>query len=266
MFKPASGSAHRAVRLARGGLSATGLLPEPSRAAVPGGIPLAVPSRAATRRWSADAWALLRRDLASARSQGALPAVYGASQVGAVLRYRLNRTSHRRPAAYLRATAALGMMGETSAALGLSARPLSALPVVAAVEGRMTDQAGGRRFQPAAFAYTELPSMRLPLGLRTETYVQAGYVGGAFATPFADGQFRLDRRVLALGRGEVRLGGGLWAGAQKGAERFDAGPSAFVALPLGHRMFSRVALDWRFRVAGDAEPGSGPAVTLSAGF
>jgi hypothetical protein len=29
---------------------------------------------------------------------------------------------------------------------------------------------------------------------------------------------------------------------------------------------SRVALDWRFRVAGNARPASGPALTVSAGF
>ena len=29
---------------------------------------------------------------------------------------------------------------------------------------------------------------------------------------------------------------------------------------------SRLSLDWRFRVAGEAEPADGPALTLSAGF
>jgi hypothetical protein len=238
----------------------------PTAPAAPRAVaPLAQPPTRRSR-WSGDTWTLLRHDVGRTRSQGSLPAVYGASQTGAVLRYRLLQASRRRLSVYLRGTAALGMAQETSAALGLSARPLPAVPVVAALEGRMTDEGGGRRFQPAAFAYTELPPMALPLGLRAETYVQAGYVGGEFATPFADGQTRLDRRLLELGRGEVRLGGGLWAGVQKGAGRVDAGPSAFVAVPLGRHVFSRIALDWRFRVAGGAEPGSGPAVTLSAGF
>ena len=37
-------------------------------------------------------------------------------------------------------------------------------------------------------------------------------------------------------------------------------------MPLGKGLFGRAAVDWRFRVAGDADPGSGPALTLSAGF
>jgi hypothetical protein len=28
----------------------------------------------------------------------------------------------------------------------------------------------------------------------------------------------------------------------------------------------RLAIDWRFRVAGEAKPGPGPALTLAAGF
>ncbi|MCJ2187948.1 hypothetical protein [Novosphingobium beihaiensis] len=199
------------------------------------------------------------------RSRGVLPAVYGASQLGAVLRYRLRPASRHRPAVYLRGTAALGMVRETSAALGLSARPLPALPVTVAVEGRLAGE-DHPSVQPAVLAYTELPPMALPLGLRAESYLQAGYVGGDFATAFADGQLRIDESVLRLGRGDLRLGGGIWAGAQKGAARFDAGPSASLSIPLGRRVFSRVALDWRFRAAGNAAPGSGPAVTLSAGF
>jgi hypothetical protein len=157
-------------------------------------------------------------------------------------------------------------VGENTAALGLSARPLPRVPVVAAIEARLTDQDGKRRYQPVAMAVTELPPFPLPLGLRGEAYAQAGYVAGHFATPFADGQFRADRALFRLGSAQARLGGGLWAGGQKGASRFDAGPSATVSMPLGRGLYGRAAVDWRFRVAGNARPGSGPAVTLSAGF
>ncbi|MFC0204271.1 hypothetical protein [Novosphingobium soli] len=223
------------------------------------------PARA--RRWSMDAWALLRRESGAGRlSPGALPATYGASQAGAVLRYRLMPTDRHVPSLYLRSTSATGQVRETALALGLSARPLPSVPIVAALEGRVTDQSGTRRVQPAAMAITELPPFALPAGFRGEAYAQAGYVGGRFATPFADGQVRADRRLLQLGSIEARLGAGAWGGVQKGAARIDAGPSATVAMPLGRGMNGRVAVDWRFRVAGDAMPGSGPAVTLSAGF
>ncbi|KHK93011.1 hypothetical protein [Novosphingobium malaysiense] len=227
-----------------------------------------VPEREARgrKRWSLDTWALLRREGGGSLSPGVLPATYGGSQTGAVLRYRVDMSSRYRPTLFARTTTALGTIRENSAALGMSARPFPSLPLVAAVEGRMTDQAGVTRFQPAAFAYTQLAPVRLPGKLRGEAYFQGGYVGGRFATPFADGQLRVDRRVLKLGSIRTYLGAGAWGGVQKGAARLDLGPSAFIAFPINRRMFARVAIDWRFRVAGRARPGSGPALTLSAGF
>lgn len=219
------------------------------------------------RRWSLDAWALMRRNEAGlAASPGVLPATYGASQAGAVLRYRLALASRLQPSVYLRTTATTGMIRESAAALGVSARPLASVPVLAALEGRLTDQGGIRRFQPAVMAITQFAPLDLPAGLRAEAYAQGGYVGGRFATPFADGQVRVDRSLTRVGKVEARLGGGVWAGAQKGAARLDAGPSASMTMPLGHGLNGRVAVDWRFRLAGDAVPDSGPALTLSAGF
>ena len=104
------------------------------------------------------------------------------------------------------------------------------------------------------------------MDLRGEAYVQAGYVGGRFETAFVDGQARIDRRLMRLGDDEeVRAGVGAWGGAQKGAARLDVGPTASVAFRLGDAP-SRIAVDYRLRVAGDAAPASGPAVTFSAGF
>jgi hypothetical protein len=101
--------------------------------------------------------------------------------------------------------------------------------------------------------------------MRGEGYAQAGYVGGRFATAFVDGQARIDRLVARLGKSEVRAGAGVWGGAQKHAARLDVGPSATASFRLGETQ-SRVALDYRVRIAGDAAPKSGPALTISAGF
>jgi hypothetical protein len=217
-------------------------------------------------RWSMDAWALIRKDPDKAPPAGTLPSTYGASQAGAVLRYRLAMQNARQPTAYLRTTSTLGALTETSAALGLSARPLPQIPIVAAVEGRLTQQGGSHRLQPVAMAVTTLPPLALPGALRAEVYGQAGYVAGRYATPFADGQVRVDRPLLDLGRAQARVGAGAWGGIQKGASRLDAGPGATVSVPLTPKVFGRLAVDWRFRVAGDAEPDSGPALTLAAGF
>lgn len=221
---------------------------------------------AGPKRWSADGWILWRRGSTGASSGALLTPSYGASQAGAVVRYRLAPSSALRPAAYLRTTAALNGSSEREAALGLQLRPIRGLPIALAGEARVTAVPGRTFVRPAVFAVTELAPFALPLGLRGEVYGQAGYVGGNFATGFADGQMRVDRRLLGIGKGDLRLGGGVWGGVQKGASRVDAGPTLTLGRPLGGSGSIRLAADWRFRVAGKAAPGSGPAVTLSAGF
>lgn len=237
---------------------------EQATMAAPSPVPL--PGQPQSKRWSFDSWALLRRDGGGVLSQGGLPATYGASQDGAILRYRLDRTSRYRPAVYARVTSALNGVRQSATALGISARPVPSLPLVVAAEGRLMDQSGGTSLESAIFAYTELPPLTLRGNWRAETYLQGGYVSGAFATPFADGQVRLDHGLLQLGPAKAYLGGGVWGGAQRGARRLDVGPSASIAFPLSRHMYGRLSLDWRFRMAGNAQPGSGPAVTISAGF
>lgn len=234
---------------------------------VPAAAPLlaAAPPRAGIgrSRWSADGWLLLRNDTATPVLSGR-PS-YGRSQAGAVIRYSLAPSNALRPQAYLRASTALAGAREQEVAAGISARPHSGIPVRFAVEARVGETARGTRGRPAAFAVTEFPPIRLPLGARAEVYAQAGYVGGAYATAFADGQARLEHALLRRGETELAAGAGLWGGAQRDAARLDIGPTAAVTFRLGAAR-GRVAADYRFRVAGDAEPSSGPALTVSAGF
>ena len=144
-------------------------------------------------------------------------------------------------------------------------RPIPGLPLRVLAEGRATRTINGTIMRPAAALVSELPPARLPLGLRGETYLQAGYVGGRGATAFVDGQARLERPLVHAGGFALRAGGGVWGGAQRGASRLDVGPTATVSFRLGAAQ-SRVSADYRWRVAGNAAPGSGPVVTLSAGF
>jgi hypothetical protein len=228
----------------------------PTRFSVPATV-------ASPHRWSADAWALVRRGGGSA---GAAPfgPTYGASQVGAVLRYRLAPASRHRPTAYLRGTAALEGP-DREVALGLSLRPIPKLPVAVAGEGRIARLGTATQIRPAAVAVTELAPITLPAGVRAEFYAQGGYVGGRDATAFVDGSLRLDKRVARVGRFELRAGAGAWGGAQKGAQRLDVGPTVTIGVSEGSAA-ARLALDWRLRVAGEAAPPSGPALTVSAGF
>jgi hypothetical protein len=240
---------------------------QPAAPGVPAAAPMvaaSVPRRAAmASRWSADGWVLLRKDSTTPILSGR-PS-YGRSQAGAVLRYNLALASPLRPQAYVRLSTALGGARERELAAGVSARPLASMPLRLAVEGRVGDTVFGRRIRPAAFAVTEFPTLRLPLGARAEAYAQGGYVGGEFATAFVDGQARAERTLARRGEAEISAGAGIWGGAQKGSARLDIGPTAAVSFRLGEAR-ARVAADYRFRVAGDAEPSSGPALTLSAGF
>lgn len=236
-------------------------LPPPAPAAGGGGE---------SGRWSVDGWGFWRQGSDAAPvSQGRVP-IYGASQIGAVLQYRLDPATARDPRLYARAYRALVRRGESELALGASARPLPRLPVRVFGELRVTDGAFRRELRPAAFAVTELAPQGLPLGTRLEAYGQGGWVGGTDATLFADGQATLTRevdQVAARTDNAVRLslGAGAWGGAQQGAHRLDLGPTMRLDVTLGE-VPARLSLDWRERVEGDAGPGSGAAVTLSTRF
>jgi hypothetical protein len=227
---------------------------------------VAVPARTSIprpRRWSADGWLLLRHDTTSPILSGR-PS-YGRSQAGAAARYSLAPSSPRRPLVHLRASAALTGARDREVATGFSVRPLPVAPLRIVAEVRAGEVYGGTRLRPAAYAVTELAPLVLPRGTRAEAYLQGGYVGGEFATAFVDGQARIERTVGRLGEIELSAGAGAWGGAQKAAARFDAGPSAAIVFRLGEGR-GRLAADYRFRLAGEAEPSSGPALTLSAGF
>lgn len=239
----------------------TAILPLPPMGIDPRGPRPAAP----LPRWSGDGWLLLRRGTGSI-APGPLAGTYGASQAGAVIRYRMDPASPHRPAAYLRATAALNGSREQEAALGLSARPLPRMPLVAMAEARILREGQGVRVRPAVAVVSELPPQRLPLGFTGEAYVQAGYIGGRGATGFVDGLVRAERPVASAAGFDLRAGGGAWGAKQRGAQRLDIGPVASVRFRLGSGTSVRLQADWRFRIGGDARPGSGPALTLSAGF
>lgn len=217
------------------------------------------------KRWSADSWLLLRPGTAVTVRNGFSAPSYGASQVGAVIRYRLAPENPRKPSLYLRASGAVRAPHDEELAVGFAARPIARLPVLAMAELRASRPGSGTRLRPAVALVSEFPPLDLPLGLRAEAYGQAGYVGGSGASAFVDGQLHLTRRLARIGGMELRAGGGAWGGAQQGASRVDAGPTASLGMPIGATN-ARLSADWRFRIAGQATPGSGPAITLSAGF
>ncbi|UIP06588.1 hypothetical protein LY632_12980 [Erythrobacter sp. SDW2] len=129
----------------------------------------------------------------------------------------------------------------------------------------MTDAQSKVLVRPVVLAVTEFPSWQLSERIRVEAYAQGGYIGGDYATAFADGQVRIDRKVAEVGGAELRLGAGVWGGAQKDAARLDVGPTASLEFDLGDVPL-RLSVDYRTRVTGNAAPDSGVAVTIVGGF
>lgn len=226
----------------------------------------AVPLRASAKRWRVDGWVAWRpgSGLPQVAAGAPLALAYGGSQAGLVVRYDLG-SGDRRPQAYLRTVHAPNRPVQNDLAAGASLRPVATLPVRVQAEARLTRTPDEVLVRPAAFAVTELSPVSLPLGLRAEAYAQAGWVGGRYATGFVDGQARIDRAVAVAGPAEVRLGAGTWGGAQELVSRLDVGPSLTLDLRPGG-VPARLSLDYRKRVAGNARPGDGVALTLSTGF
>jgi hypothetical protein len=211
--------------------------------------------------WSTAAWLYLRDGSGEAPRGIGSSSQFGGSQGGVRLAYGFGATGRLR--AYTRATMALERPRQREAAFGLAFAPLAHLPIDVAIEQRVAVGREGRTAL-AAMASGGVSDVGLPAGFRLDAYAQAGVVGARRRDAFADGAVVIDR---GLGREDASLRlGALAAGAvQPDAARVDVGPRLTLRLPdVGQG--SRIALDWRQRVAGDARPASGLALTLAADF
>ena len=221
-----------------------------------GTAPIAFASAATPRsnRLSGSVWLFLRDGGGAALLPGGS---LGGSQAGARVTYRLGGDRRRPIALSARIYAALEQPHDFEAALGVDWQPLARIPLHLLAERRERLGAGGRSdWQLTVYGGLERRRGRL----RVDAYGQAGVVGTRRRDLFADGAVR-----LGVTAGPVELGAGAWGGAQPGASRLDIGPRAGARFRAG-AITVRAEADWRFRVAGSAAPGSGPALTLSAGF
>ena len=180
----------------------------------------------------------------------------GASQAGLRLTYALGDA--RRVALSGRVSAPVRGRGR-EAGLGIDWRP-TRLPVHLLAEERVSLDGGGGHPAVQLIAGFVQP---WPARLSLETYGEAGVI--ATRGGFADGAARIGRPLLERRAVRLDLAAGGWAAAQRGAARFDIGPSVGLSVPVG-KASVRLALDYRVRVAGRARPGSGPALTLGSSF
>lgn len=228
------------------------------------------PTNKRDKRWSIYGWSLLR---ANSRVRILAPGgQYGGSQAGLVVRYTV-RDAPFALSIYTRAVAAVARDDDRTLAIGIAARPWSKVPVDLAVERRF----GLTEGQRDRFAAMVLAGGGASLGasrIRIDGYAQAGIVGWNQRHAFFDLQMLATRPVMAKDGPVVLLGGGLWAGGQQERQpagdkgwvhRADLGPRAALELPMGESRIT-VALDWRQRIDGNAQPDSGAVVTVSAGF
>lgn len=211
----------------------------------------------ATSRWSGNAWLVARGG--SGIAPGVVAGQLGGSQAGVRIAYALDR-KHRIALAG-RVTTPLGP-GLREAALGVEWQP-TRLPVRLVAEERIALASGTNG--PAIGVVGGFGPIGMPRGFRLEAYGQAGVIRRTDTEAYADGAVRVAHTLARIGTARLDLGAGAWGAAQRGAARLDIGPSLGLAFALGKQPL-RLALDWRQRVAGDARPGSGPALVLGADF
>ena len=221
--------------------------------------PISVPvelKRNKVDRLQLTAWAMLRSPsnrvfgTQSLASGGSL----GASQAGSRLTYNFTRQI----AAQFRSTTEVGRRGGEVAG-GLRVQPLAGIPLWIDAERRQRiGRFGGGRSAFALFVEGGVYNRPMPLNFLLDGYIQAGMVGARSRDKFVDGGFALTRPVYK----QFSAGFGVWGGAQPGVYRVDAGPRVTMRV----RPNIKVHFDWRQRLAGNALPGSGPAVTLAGDF
>ena len=200
-------------------------------------------------------WAMLRgrQGLAGSTSL-ANGGTLGGSQAGARLFYNFSPAV----AAVVRSSSEVNRRGGELAA-GIRVHPLRSIPVWITAERRLQlGRYGGGRDAFALFAEGGVYNQPMPWGFVLDGYAQAGVVGLSSRDLFADGGATFTRPVYR----EFSAGFGLWGGVQPDLYRIDAGPRVTMKV----RRNVRVHLDWRQRLAGNAEPGSGPVLTLAGDF
>jgi hypothetical protein len=189
---------------------------------------------------------------------------YGGSQAGALLSYRLFDRPAPDISVYGRVSAALAPLSQGELALGARIRPLFNVPLAVHAEQRF-DVGSGDVASTAIYATGGTGPDVVIERFVLETYAQAGYVLGRNQTYFFDGSATVQRPIADFGGQKLSVGAGLWTGGQRDIRRLDVGPRANLDLPLG-AMVTRIAIDGRIRVAGNAQPGNGAALTVSTSF
>jgi hypothetical protein len=117
---------------------------------------------------------------------------------------------------------------------------------------------GGGRDAFALLAEGGVYERPLPWQFRLDGYAQTGVVGARTRDWFVDGGATVTRPFLR----RYAFGVGAWGGAQPGLSRLDVGPRMSVRIRPG----IRAHVDYRYRLLGSTEAGSGFAATVATDF
>jgi hypothetical protein len=259
-----AGERREALRLFEAALAASAETPDPRAAQ------WRRDAQMLRRRWSGQAFALIRETGIDPATGIATGPLLGTSQSGFAVAYAPNPLARRPLALTARvnaatdangrtdnrtAQAAFGVRWQATPAVALSGERLVSLGEFARDDWLVRLSAGtSRSFRPRGLA------------VNGDAYGEVSLLGNGDVV--GAGQLRGLTPVLAK---PVSLSAGLgaWGSVQKaGPEtigRLDLGPSAVVRLGQGRFGFE-IAADYRQRLAGNAEPGSGPTLTLSTNF
>ncbi len=218
------------------------------------------------KRWSLEAWVLLR-DGGTTNVATAAP-VLGGGQAGSTLAYTINPLAKQPVSLVGRlSVASVGRAfrstqydpGTQQYALGVAWRPLP------------WAQLSAERLIAGGYLARNAFAVRAAAGgggawgpVDWRAYGETGVIGPARPDYYAGGLARAGWRLPSWSRFHWSVGAGTWGSVDAGAFtawRLDAGPSLAADFTLG-RQTLELSADWRFRVAGNTLPGSGPAVTL----
>ncbi|MBB3941805.1 hypothetical protein GGR91_000027 [Sphingorhabdus rigui] len=243
-------------------ISPAAFLPTDPDAVTPIGAPL--PNPQAPQGFEVYAYSFWRHGSSPAGTLG--NGQYGASQSAViaaipVLRFSGNPGLSRLSMAG-RISVAHGSVRERELAAGVRWRPVARIPVQIIAERRF------RQDRPDAFAALVAggqSGVKLPLRFRLDGYGQAGFVSGQGGGPFADVAVQAHRPIAQSQRASFAIGAGVWGGGQDNVMRVDVGPNIRANVTTRGAVLQLDA-SWRWRVAGQAQPGHGPAVTLSTSF
>ena len=219
-----------------------------------------------TRHWSGDVFSVLRDPGTPGTVGPAAQPLLGGGQSGASIAYAFNPLAKRPISLTARFNSATGGgngadPASTQAAVGLRWQVVPAMSIYAerliaiGADARNDWQlrvAGGGNGQRGRW--------------RWNGYGEAGVIAGGDV--FAGAQGFGGLRVIRLRTSDIVAGAGAWGSYQTGtpdASALDLGPSVATNLPIG-RWSIAMSADYRFRVAGNALPGSGPALTIATTF